>query len=158
LVLPAPPSPPSPLTSTPPSAGVEEFQIGNCKVKAVDLGGHETARRVWNDHAYGIDAVVYLVDATDQERFPESKRELDKLLAMEVMANVPFLILGNKIDLPTAVPEHHLRGALGLSATTGKSNYTVGKDSGVRPIEMFMCSIVKRSGYGDGFEWLMKFL
>ncbi len=137
---------------------MEEFQIGNCKVKAVDLGGHETARRVWNDHAHGIDAVVYMVDCADQERFPESKRELDKLLAMEQLQNVPFLILGNKIDLPTAVPEHILRGQLGLSATTGKSNFSVGKDTGVRPIEVYMCSIVKKTGYGDGFEWLMKFV
>jgi len=77
---------------------------------------------------------------------------------MEQLQNVPFLILGNKIDLPNAVPEHILRSALGLTATTGKTNFAVGKDTGIRPIELFMCSIVWRKGYGEGFEWLMKFV
>ncbi|KAJ8573927.1 hypothetical protein K7X08_010438 [Anisodus acutangulus] len=52
-----------------------------------------------------VDAVVYLVDAYDRERFPESKKELDGLLSDESLANVPFLILGNKIDIPYAASE-----------------------------------------------------
>lgn len=57
--------------------GVEKFQIGNCEVTAVDLGGHEGVRALWSKYAYGINAVVYIVDCADQDRFPESKKELD---------------------------------------------------------------------------------
>jgi GTPase SAR1 family protein len=46
---------------------------------------------------------VYLVDAADRERFPESMRELNGLLSDDGLAAVPFLVLGNKIDLPYAV-------------------------------------------------------
>lgn len=42
-----------------------------------------------------VDAIVFLVDALDRERFQESKRELDGLLADEALAKVlspPFML------------------------------------------------------------------
>lgn len=97
------------------------------------------------------------MDALDQERFPEAKRELDSLLTSDELAHVPFLVLGNKIDVPRAVSEDQLRYALGLQNTFGKEN-TGEKQPGVRPIEMYMCSVIKRMGYADGFKWLAQFL
>ena len=44
-----------------------------------------------------VDAIVYLVDAADRERFPESQRELNGLLSDDGLSTVPFLVLGNKV-------------------------------------------------------------
>jgi GTPase SAR1 family protein len=35
------------------------------------------ARKLWESYFPQVDAVIYLVDAMDKERFPEAKKELD---------------------------------------------------------------------------------
>ena len=99
---------------------------------------------------------MYLVDAHDRERFCESKKELDQLLTVDELADVPFLILGNKIDLGRAASEDELRVELGLQhLTTGKDKVAL---NGIRPMQLFMCSVVKRAGYGEGFRWLSNYI
>jgi GTP-binding protein SAR1 len=63
-------------------------------------------------------------------------------------------VLGNKIDVAGALSEMQLREALGLFLTTGKGSDATQLVSGTRPIEVFMCSIANREGYGAAFQWL----
>lgn len=134
----------------------EELVIGNVRFKTHDLGGHQAARRLWKNYFAAIDAIVFMVDSTDHKRFPECKEELTKLLTDDDLAKKPFLVLGNKIDKKTAVSEEQLKHALGLQSTSGKKS---GRgQAGPQPLEVFMCSVVKRAGYADGFRWLAQFL
>jgi hypothetical protein len=51
------------------------------------------------------------------------------------------------------VPQDELRHHLGLSGyTTGKGK--VALQENIRPIEVFMCSVVRRMGYSEGFRWM----
>jgi hypothetical protein len=45
------------------------------KVRAYDLGGKQ--RDIWSDYLVSSGCVVFVVDASDPDRFPESKAELD---------------------------------------------------------------------------------
>jgi len=134
----------------------EELCMGNIVFTAYDLGGHEIARRVWRDFYVDVDAIVFLIDAASPERFKESKLELDELLHNEDLRDVPFLVLGNKIDCAEAVEEHTLRSEFDLTRTYGKG--IGGQVVDVRPLEVFMCSVVKRQGYKEGFNWLAQFI
>ncbi|XP_057665908.1 GTP-binding protein SAR1b [Diorhabda carinulata] len=136
----------------------EELSIGNMRFTTFDLGGHDQARRVWRDYFPAVDAIVFLIDANDKSRFYESKKELTALLTDETLANCPILILGNKIDLPAAASEDELRNFYELyGETTGKGKVPRSDLPG-RPLELFMCSILKRQGYGEGFRWLAQYI
>jgi len=136
----------------------EELSIGNMRFTTFDLGGHTQARRVWKDYFPAVDAIVFLVDAFDRARFKECRDELETLLVDETLSNCPLLILGNKIDMPGAASEDELRNFFKLyGATTGKGKVSRAELSG-RPLELFMCSVLKRQGYGEGFRWLAQYV
>ncbi|CAH1379373.1 small COPII coat GTPase SAR1B isoform X1 [Tenebrio molitor] len=136
----------------------EELSIGNMRFTTFDLGGHSQARRVWKDYFPAVDAIVFLVDANDRARFEESKQELVSLLTDETLSTCPVLILGNKIDLPGAASEDELRMYYDLyGQSTGKGKVPR-SDLSARPLELFMCSILKRQGYGEGFRWLAQYI
>ena len=160
----------------------EELSLGGIKFTTFDLGGHAQARRVWKDYFPAVDAIVFLVDCADLERIPESKAELESLMNDEQVAGCPILVLGNKIDKANALGEDQLKYYLGVqTACTGKvciqlfylefrkflnhflkiqnfQGQISRSELSSRPVEVFMCSVLRRQGYGEGFRWLAQYL
>lgn len=139
----------------------EEMNIGGVTFTAWDLGGHLQARHVWKSYFPAIQAIVYVVDASDPTRFEESRTVLNEMLANEDIKDVPIAILGNKIDVPGAASDAELKAAFLLDGqTTGKHGISgaSGIENERRPLEVFMCSFLKKTGYGDGFRWIAKLI
>ena len=134
----------------------EEMTIGNVDFKAFDLGGHLEARQLWRDYYGSVDAIVYIVDAADKTRYSENEYTIGKLLGEDILQYTPIVILGNKIDKGNALSEAELRHRFHLQQTSGKGTHTLPEH--IRPIEVFMCSIANRQGYGAAFRWLAQYL
>ena len=126
-------------------ADIEELEVAGRRVLAYDLGGHATVRDEWKDYLVSSRCVVFVVDSSDSARFEESKAELDALLSDEDLWGVPFVVFGNKCDVPGSVSETELRDAMGLSFRRS------------RPIDVFMCSARTRYGYRTGMRWVSAF-
>jgi GTP-binding protein SAR1 len=135
---------------------MEEFRMGGIVFQTHDLGGHAIARRLWKEFTVNANGIIFILDSSDRDRFAEVKEELDGLLADE-NTTIPIAVLANKIDRPNAVSEDELRAALGLFQTHGKDP-TTAAIPGVRPIELFMCSITLRQGYKEALTWIGQFL
>lgn len=127
----------------------EQLKMGSITFNTFDLGGHLSARKIWSDYFPTVDGIVFLVDASDPDRFPEAKKELEDVCSTSILEKIPISVLGNKIDKKGAVEEYQLREALDLNSIVSKGN---------RPMELFMCSITQKAGYPGALEWLSKYL
>ena len=116
----------------------EIVKVGGVEFTAYDLGGHSTARRIWSNYYTDNNCILFMVDSSDHDRFPEARSELAQILADD--KGFPILILGNKIDRKDAVNEKELRKELGIEDTDN--------------VGVFMCSVVKREGISEAFKWL----
>jgi len=62
----------------------------------------------------GASAVVFIIDGTDTDRFPEVKREVFKILHEKLLTYAPVLFLINKQDMPECVQEQSVVQLLGM--------------------------------------------
>jgi GTP-binding protein SAR1 len=84
--------------------GAETLVRGKVTSVNIDVGCRQENRELRTESICGAMGVVFMVDAHDFERFAEAAAELQlhALSAAKELKGVPFLVLGNKIDLPDA--------------------------------------------------------
>ena len=123
----------------------EELKIGNTILNTYDLGGHVTARLIWKDYFPNVNAILFLIDSVDVNRFDEAKRELENILNSPELIGIPIAILGNKIDMSGAVSSEELKEALNYDELIAKET---------RPMAIFMVSVIKKIGYNFALEWI----
>ncbi|KJH47036.1 ADP-ribosylation factor family protein [Dictyocaulus viviparus] len=86
---------------------------GNVTIKLWDIGGQPRFRSMWERYCRGVNAIVFMVDAADEDKLEASRNELMQLLDKAQLDAIPVLVLGNKKDLPGSLDERQLIERIG---------------------------------------------
>lgn len=125
----------------------DSFQLNNIKFQAWDLGGHEAVRHLWEDYiSTEVNAVLFLIDASDVERLEEAGYELDALIGEGVIKGLPVALLFNKCDLDTAASDDVIMEKIDY-------NHLVAVQ-GADKLRTFRISVLQGEGYPEAFRWI----
>lgn len=69
-----------------------------------DIGGQTRLKALWHHYYNGGNALIYVLDSSDEERIEEAKQTLQGVLDNSEMQNVPVLVFANKMDATNLSP------------------------------------------------------
>lgn len=139
---------PSSLQKITPTVGlnVAKLRLQNERLLVWDLGGARALRPIWERYIDEAQAVIWVVDSTDNERMVESRDALKKLISSRPhLKHSPLLVFANKQDLENAMDP--VKVSLALDMLSDAEN---------RPQCVQPCSAETGDGLKDGIEWLVK--
>lgn len=129
----------------PPTVGLNlgKFDV-NSKTRMTfwDLGGQLSLRVLWDNYYSEANAVAYVLDSTDRDRFPEARREIEKILDDKDLLDAPLLVVANKQDMKSAVPPEEIIKELNL-------------DVRKRAFRIQPVSAIAGSGVRELISWLL---
>jgi small GTP-binding protein domain len=111
-----------------------------------DIGGQKSIRPYWRNYLDRTDALVYVIDSSDEKRMEETGIELDGLIGEDKLDRVPILIFANKQDLLNAYSAEEICEGLEL----------VNIDD--RPWHIQPCSAKTGEGLKEGMEWIINLI
>lgn len=98
---------------------MKRIKVGSVTLKCWDLGGQPRFRSMWERYCRGVDAIIYVLDSADPDKFELAKKELHALMERETASGTPLLVLGNKNDLPEAATVDQVIEAMDLKSIHG---------------------------------------
>ncbi len=122
---------------------VESVHYKKLNFHVWDIGGQTKIRQLWNHYYANTQALIYVVDSSDAERFELAKETLQGLLASDELQDVPVLIYANKQDTAVATISE-IADKLGLAKQRGREWYVQGT-----------CAITG-DGLYEGLDWITK--
>lgn len=119
-----------------------KIKKGNVTLKVWDVAGQPRYRSLWERYCSGVDAIVFVVDASDKDKFETARFELHNLLSQPSLQGVPLLVLGNKNDIPGHATVNELIKSLQLDKIQG------------RPVSCYSCSMKSQHNLDIVLQWL----
>jgi len=78
---------------------VEQVIHKGMKITIWDVGGQDKIRPLWRHYFQNAQAIIFVIDSHDTDRFLCAQKELHKILTDEYLKNIPLLLLANKTDM-----------------------------------------------------------
>jgi len=123
--------------------GSENYEIKGMRINVWDVNGSEKVRYLWKHYYISAEAIIYILDSTDRDRFDLSIREFNSLLDSEYLIGCPILIMANKQDLEGAMSPYEITEKLNLINKTNRDWNVQGT-----------CAITGQ-GLNEGIDWLL---
>lgn len=138
------------VVTTIPTVGfnVERVEYKKMDMTIWDIGGQSKLRPLWRHYYVNTDALVFVIDSSDQERLEEARDEMFNVLRDPNMRECKtVLIFLNKQDLPDAVSPSFMVDKLGLHSAAGNP---------LKHRNWFMqaCCATTGDGVYEGLDWL----
>lgn len=134
------------LVQTVPTIGfnLETIKYKNVSFTVWDVGGQYKIRALWRYYYNGVEAAIFVVDASDScsERLEECREEIHSLMRENDLSDTPILIFANKQDLPGALSAEDV--AIRLDLISLKSRQWL----------VQACSAKTGAGVSEGLEWV----
>eukprot|EP00768_Dysnectes_brevis_P005998 gnl/Dysnectes_brevis/4564_a6189_837.p1 GENE.gnl/Dysnectes_brevis/4564_a6189_837~~gnl/Dysnectes_brevis/4564_a6189_837.p1 ORF type:complete len:180 (-),score=13.62 gnl/Dysnectes_brevis/4564_a6189_837:140-679(-) len=126
-----------------PGYNVEHFTRSNVTFKVFDMSGQGRFRTLWRTYFTDAEAIIFVIDSSDQLRLCVAR---DELLALvdEMADRCPLLIFSNKMDLPGSVSAPDLSEQLGLPTLLREWDWQV-----------FQSNALTGEGLEEGIDWLI---
>lgn len=127
-----------------PTVGLNLASIELPKAKLVfrDLGGEKSLRSIWDKYYSDVNAIVFVIDASNTQRLSESELVFESLTLNPQLLRLPFLVLLNKQDL-------------GPSITLTEIEPAFAKYAKNRAFRAMACSGISGDGIREAVNWLV---
>ena len=137
------------VTTTIPTIGfnIEKATFNGSEINVWDVGGRSNIRPLWRHYYTDTQGIIFMVDSNDRERISWAKDELQRLLAEEILKDVPVLVVGNKVDLPYS---------LGLEELKEQLDFV--KQTQDRKSHITMCSALNTEDVNYCMKWMHQVL
>lgn len=89
------------VVTTIPTIGfnVEMIEYKNLRMTVWDIGGQDKIRNLWRHYYDNVNAIIFVLDASDKKRFEVAKDELHKIIHEDQLKDAIILVYANKSDL-----------------------------------------------------------
>ena len=114
------------------------------KLNVWDIGGQSAIRTYWENYYDRTDALVFVVDSSDDYRLDETTSVFKILLAEPKLAKIPILVFANKQDKNDALQPNEIMEKMDLNSITE------------RKWSINACVATTGEGVAEGMKWLVE--